>query len=73
MPVTVFDHRGKAVQPKIKSGDPLDAFVGELRHATTAVARNEPSAILNGELARDALLLCQKQTQSLRTGRVVKV
>ena len=33
----------------------------------------EPSALLAGQLANDAVVLCQKQTQSVQRGRAVKV
>jgi hypothetical protein len=37
------------------------------------VATGKPSALLDGELARDALALCEKQTVSLSKGRLVSV
>jgi predicted dehydrogenase len=73
MPVTVLAEKGKIVRPRMGSGDPVDAFTAELTEATRAVARNTPSPLLASELARDALLLCQKQTQSVLSGRQVKV
>jgi predicted dehydrogenase len=73
MPLTVLDERGKATQPKLGSGDPVDAFVAELGEVVRAVRSGQPSPLLAGELARDALVLCQKQTESVRKGKAVKV
>ena len=73
VPLTVYDEKGKAKQPKLGSGDPVDAFVGELTEAARAVRTGEPSILLAGELARDALVLCRKQTQSLKQRKAVKV
>ena len=73
MPLTVLTHQGRVLRPKLGSGDPIDGFVAELNEMVRAVRTNTPSPLLHGELARDAIVLCQKQTQSVRTGRTVKV
>jgi predicted dehydrogenase len=73
MPLTVLDERGKVQRPKLGAGDPVDGFVAELREAARAIRTGQPSAILGGELACDALRLCQKQAQSVTSGRSVKV
>ncbi len=70
MPLTLLTSDGKVRRPKLKA---VDAFVAELSEATAAVASGRPSKLLSGELARDALVLCHKQSQSVRTGRPVKV
>jgi predicted dehydrogenase len=72
-PLTVLLDHGKVLQPKLGSGDPIDAFVGELSEVARAVRTGTPSPILAGELARDAVVLCQKQTESVVRGRAVKV
>jgi predicted dehydrogenase len=73
VPLTVFDAKGKAKQPKLASGDPVDVFARELTEATKAIRDNRPSPRLAGEMARDALLLCEKETKAIATGRAVKV
>jgi hypothetical protein len=60
-------------QPKLGSGDPVDAFAAEIKEVIRAVRTDTPSPVLNGELACDAVVLCQKQTQSVVHGRSVKV
>lgn len=57
----------------LPSLDPVDCFAAEISRAVQSVRTDRPDPILNGELARDALALCLKEIQSLRTGRVVKV
>ncbi len=72
-PLTVLTDRGKALRPKLGSGDPLDVFAAELKEVVRSVRAEEPSPLLAGRLARDALVLCHKQTESLRKRRAVKV
>ena len=72
-PLTVLLNNGKVLRPKLGSGDPTDAFVAELGEMVRACAATQPSPLLAGQLARDAVVLCQKQTESVRRGRVVKV
>jgi len=72
-PLTVLLTGGKVERPKLGSGDPVDAFVAELTEVVRAIRVNKPSPLLAGELARDALVLCQKQTESVLRGRAVKV
>ena len=72
-PLTLLTGDGRATRPRLGSTDPVDAFVAELKEVVRSVRNEEPSPILAGELARDALMLCKKQTESLATGRAVKV
>ena len=73
MPLTVLDSRGKATNPQLTGGDPLDAFEGQLKDLKSAIQTGKPSPILGGDLAQDAVILCHKQTKSVETGRAVKV
>ena len=73
MPLTLLDRRGKVERPKLGSGDPVEAFVAEINEVVRSIRAGNPSPLLAGELARDALRLCHKQTQSVRSGKVVKV
>jgi predicted dehydrogenase len=73
-PLTVFTPDGKAKQPKIKGGgDPTAAFTAEIQTAVDGVGAGREPALLSGKLARDALLLCHKECESVRTGRPVAV
>ena len=73
MPVTVLTDAGRVLRPKLTATDPVDAFVAELNEVVRALRSQTPSALLDGQLARDALWLCQCQTQSLARRRVVRV
>ena len=51
----------------------LYAFTAELQYAVDAIDwENEPAA-LSGVGARDALLLCYKEAESIRTGQIVRI
>ncbi len=73
MPLTVLGAKGKVERPQMKSSDPVDSFTAELGEAVRCVKKGEPSAMLDGQLARDAVVLCQKQTESIKTGRLVRI
>jgi predicted dehydrogenase len=73
MPLTILKANGQVERPTMKSSDPVDAFVDELTEAAKTVKSNRPSALLDGQLARDAVVLCQKQTESIRKRRPVNV
>jgi predicted dehydrogenase len=73
MPLTVLDSRGKVVRPKLGEHDEISPFVSEIKEVIKAVKSGVPSAILGGDLALDAIVLCQKQTDSVRKARPVKI
>jgi predicted dehydrogenase len=72
-PVTLLLKEGKVERPKLPSGDALVPFIAELAEVVRSVSNNIPSPILSGELARDALTICHKETESVRKGKAVKV
>lgn len=73
MPLTVIPKKGKSKQPKLAGGDPVEAFIAEMKEAASSIESGTPSEILSGEVAADALLLCYKQTEAVVKGRKVKV
>src|SRR5690606_26699490 len=73
IPLTIYRKDGRVQQPRLSGGDPIDAFVGELREIQQAIKANKPSPVLAAELARDAIRLCHRQTQSVRRQRMTKV
>jgi len=72
-PLTVLKQDGKVERPKLGAGDPLEAFVAEIGEVARSIQRGTPSALLSGDLARDAVVLCHKQSQSALTGKAVRV
>jgi len=73
MPVTVFTADGGVTKPDFPPGDEVDAFAAELSEAVRAVESGVPSALLDGQLARDALILGHRQTQSIVRRETVKL
>ena len=72
-PVTVLDNRDRVLCPSLGSGDPIDSFAAELRHVVGAVRSGKQSTILSGQLARDALVMCQNQSRSIESGRTARI
>jgi predicted dehydrogenase len=73
MPVTVLAPDGKVLRPKLRGGDPVDAFVAELSEMLRAVRAGQESPLLSAALAQDAVTLCHRQTQSALRGKAVRV
>jgi predicted dehydrogenase len=73
LPVTVLTNDGRVRRPKLAGGDPVDAFALEIREVIRSVRTERASALLDGRLACDALVLSYCQAESVRARRVVKV
>lgn len=69
----LLDDQGGVQKAQLAGGDPIDAFVNELREVVHSVRDGKASEILGAILAQDAMRLCEKQAESLRCGRSVKV
>lgn len=69
-PLTVLHENGTVEQPQV-SGDPVEAFIGEIEEVAKAIQDNQPSPILHGSLARDAIQLCHAQNRSVVSGETV--
>ena len=73
MPLTLFGPDGEATELELEGGDDVQAFVCEIEEAARCVEAGEASALMSGALARDAIVLCQKQTESAQANAIVKV
>jgi predicted dehydrogenase len=72
-PLTLLKSKGAAENPQLPPGDPmLSAFDAEIKEVAQSIKTGQPSALLSGDLARDAIVLCHKQTQAVKSGRAVK-
>lgn len=71
MPVTVLAENGEVEKPQLGGGDEIDAFARELGEAIRCVETGKRSELLDGRLARDALILAHKQGEAVRSGRTV--
>ncbi len=71
MPLSVILPHGTVERPTLGSGDPIDAFAQELTAAALAVASGSLLPGLSGKLAREALLLCLAEIESVKTRKLI--
>ena len=73
-PLTLYAEDGKAEQIQLGGGgEATTAFTLELEAAVAGVKGGKEPDLLSGKLARDALVLCHKECESVQTGRAVAV
>lgn len=73
-PLTLLTADGKSSQPPLAGGgDPLSAFTDEIQTAVNGVVSGTEPDLLSGQLARDALVLCHRECESVKTARPVAV
>lgn len=74
IPLTLIPRKGKAKQVALKGqDDPINAFQAEIAAAVSAVKTGVVPSPLDGQLARDALVMCLKEIESVETGKAVIV
>lgn len=73
VPLTLITEDGTVEQIDLGDVDPIDAFTAEIQYAVEAIDKKEEPTALSGIGARDALLLCYKEAESVRTGKIVPV
>ena len=74
VPLTLLTADGKSTQPALPGGgDALSAFSDELQTAVTGVTTGKEPALLSGQLARDALVLCHREIESVKLGKPVAI
>jgi predicted dehydrogenase len=74
VPLTVLTADGQVERPQLAGeGDETAAFTTEIQTAVDGVASGREPDLLSGKLARDALVLCHKECESVRTGQAVAV
>jgi predicted dehydrogenase len=73
-PLTLLTADGKVTHPEVPGGgDPLSAFTEEIQTAVDAVKTGKEPDLLSGQLARDALVLCHRECESVKSGKAVAV
>jgi predicted dehydrogenase len=73
-PLTLLDSRGNSERVSLPSdGDATTAFTAELQAAVEGVRSGKEPELLSGQLARDALVMCFKECESVVSGRSVEV
>jgi predicted dehydrogenase len=70
-PLTVLTASGEAEHPPLGDGDPVAAFTAELQAAVDGVRDGKAPDLLSGQLARDALVMCHRECESVNTGKAV--
>ncbi len=73
LPLTVYHADGTIERPALGDGDPVNAFALELGEAVRAIESGQPSPLLDGRLARQALAICLAETESVRSGEPIEV
>jgi predicted dehydrogenase len=73
-PLTVLTADGGVSHPELSGGgDPLTAFTNEIQAAVEGVKAGEEPNLLSGKLARDALVLCHRECESVKSGKPVSL
>jgi predicted dehydrogenase len=73
-PLTVLHADGRTEHPALAGGDDATtAFTAEIQAAVEGVRTGREPDLLSGKLARDALALCERECESVRTGKIVAV
>ena len=70
--LTVLHADGKSETPKLGGGDDATtAFTIEIQAAVDSIAKGKEHDYLSGKLARNALVMCYKEIESVKTGKAV--
>jgi predicted dehydrogenase len=73
-PLTLYGADGKVEQVPLGSdGDPTTAFTHEIQAAVDGVKAGKEPGLLSGKLARDALVMCHRECESVAQGRAVRL
>lgn len=73
-PLTVLTADGQSNRPDLGGDtDPIVSFAAEMQAAVDGVQAGRLPDLLSGKLARDALVLCHKECQSVKCGEAVEV
>ena len=73
-PLTLLKADGTSEQPRLAGGDDATtAFTLEIQAAIEGVRTGSEPDLLSGKLARDALVLCYRECESVKTGKPVAI
>jgi predicted dehydrogenase len=71
LPFKVLHADGQVERPSLGSGDMIEAFTNELSLAAAIATGSSHDTLLDGQLAADALSICQAIDQAARSGQCV--
>ena len=69
----IIDSQEQVIRPDLGDADEISAFVLEISEAANAIESGNASALLGGDLARDAIELCHAQAISAAGGEAVMI
>ena len=72
-PLMLLTEDGEVHRVNLGETDPVDAFSKEIQSAVEAINQGHENSVLSGISARDALLLCHKEAESIKTGEIVPI
>ena len=73
-PLTVLNADGGSEQPKLVGGEEATtAFTLEIQAAVDSVSTGRAPDLFSGKLARDALVLCHRECESVKSGKAVAI
>jgi hypothetical protein len=73
-PLTMLHADGRIEHPSLAGGEEATtAFTAEIQAAVDGVRTGREPDLLSGRLARDALVLCHRECESVRSGKIVAV
>ncbi len=70
-PLTVLTDDGGTLRPELPVGDAIAPFENELGEVLRAIGSGAASPLLAGFLARDAVIICRKETEAVVSGQTV--
>lgn len=73
IPLSVILPDGSVQHPEVGGGDPVDAFTAELRLAVEGATTGREPPELAGDLARQALAICQAEVESVKSRKLAKI
>ena len=71
MPFKVLKQDGTVERPELDGGDEVSAFAAEIDDAANSISSGKVEPRLDGEVARDAIHICQCLQESAETGEWV--
>lgn len=65
MALKLFKEDGTVEIPELPQSDDIEGFRNEIKEVVAAIGSGQPSAILEADLARDAIVMCQMQSEKI--------
>lgn len=73
LPFKILTSDGEVIRPELNAGDDIAGFESEIKEVMSSLASGTDSKVLGGELAKDAIILAEKQTESVGVGKPIAI